>query len=298
MLGFAFVLWRHLLSVHSAQGCFLWGKVLDVKVFNLWQVELLWAKNRSWSCNSDPTNKGFSRNLVVLHCVYTDQGASASQASLAMDGNGSGAGLIEMLLARSEELVNDVLGWGRTIGENHVFVLNALVNERFFIVFWVIETHNFGYIQVFKYINVGGSSMSIAMDSISFVDWAHEGQEFAWNDPVEVAIFDFLVVLVFLGIEGFEIIPAKADSFLKTFKTMEDSAIVVTLTLASISVCSNIWVISSELIVSLLCVHLEDNNHKGAHQIAGIRQLYIIITVAVVIYARRALEVVALEKLR
>lgn len=95
-------------------------------MLNLWQVELLWAKNRPRPCNSNPTDESLSGNLVVLHYVKPDQRASTTQPRLTVHSDRPGVWLGEMLLTRIKELVDDVLGRGRSVDEDHVFVVDAL----------------------------------------------------------------------------------------------------------------------------------------------------------------------------
>ena len=64
-------------------------------------------------------------------------------------------------------------------------------------------------------VDVASSSMAVAMDRVTLVNRTHKGQELARNDPVEVAIFDLLVVLVLTRVEGLEVVPSELDGLLK-----------------------------------------------------------------------------------
>lgn len=46
--------------------------------------------------------------------------------------------------------------------------------------------------------------MAIAMSLVPNVYWTHEGNELAWDDPVEVTVLHLFVVLVLLHVEGLE----------------------------------------------------------------------------------------------
>lgn len=48
--------------------------------------------------------------------------------------------------------------------------------------------------------------------SVFTVDGSHEGDELAGDDPVEVTVFNFLVVLVLTGIEIIEVVPFLTDA--------------------------------------------------------------------------------------
>ena len=123
-------------------------RVAQVEVLNLRQVELLGSEHTARSGDSNPADKGFCRDLVVLHSVQADEGACAAQSCLAVDGDGTGAGSGKMCLTGGHELLDDGLGRGRAIREDHVFVVDALRQEGSSIVLGFIETHHFGDVQV------------------------------------------------------------------------------------------------------------------------------------------------------
>ena len=97
-------------------------------------------------------------------------------------------------------------------------------------------------------------------------------------------------MLVFFRIECLEVVPAEANTFLESFKAVKDCAFVEAITFAGISERLEIWLVDSELFVCLFRVHFEDNNHEGAHQEAGVRDLGIVRAATVVIDSRLSLE--------
>ena len=128
------------------------------------------------------------------------------------------------------------------------------------------------------------------MDAISLINWTHEGHELAWDDPVQIAILNFLVVLVFLCIECLEVVPTEANTFLESFKTMKDCTFIEAIAFAGVSKRLEIWLIDFELPVSLLRVHFKNDDHERAHQEAGICDLGIVSAATVVIDSRASLE--------
>ena len=72
-------------------------------------------------------------------------------------------------------------------------------------------------------------------------------------------------MLILLGIEGLVVVPSKSDTFLQSFKTVEDGAVIVAVSLAGISVGTKITMVDLELFEGLLCVHLQDDDHESAH---------------------------------
>lgn len=87
-----------------------------------------------------------------------------------------------------------------------------------------------------EYINIAGSSVAVAVHRVTLIHGAHEGQEFAWDDPVEITILNLLVVLILSRIESLEVIPSKSDGMLQTLKTMQNGALVLAGAAASVSV--------------------------------------------------------------
>ena len=77
----------HLLGPTSLES--LLRGIAHVVLLDLAHVELLWSEHGSRSGDSDPADKGLCWDLVVLHRVKTDKRACASQASLAVNGDGT-----------------------------------------------------------------------------------------------------------------------------------------------------------------------------------------------------------------
>ena len=88
-------------------------------MLNLGQVELLWSENGARSGNSDPADEGLSIDLIVFHGVEADQSAGTTETSLAMNSDCTGLWVGEVLLTRVHKLVNDGLGRGGSVGEDH-----------------------------------------------------------------------------------------------------------------------------------------------------------------------------------
>ena len=132
--------------------------------------------------------------------------------------------------------------------------------------------------------------MSVSMYTVALINWSHESHELSWDNPVKVTILNFFVMFILLCIEGFEVVPAEANTFLKTFEAVKHCTFVEAVTLACISERFESLVINLELSKSLLCVHLQNYDHKCAHQEASIGNLGWISTAAVVIDSGLTLE--------
>ena len=191
----------------ALQSLFLW-RVTDVSLFNLEQVELLGSKNGTGSRDPDPADEGLCRDLVVFHGIEADECARAAETRLAVDSDSACVGVLEVLLTGVHELVDDILRRGRAIGEYHVVMSDVLGEEGCAIVFSFVQTDHSADIQVLEDVDVTCSSVTIAVHSVPLIDWSHEGQELARDDPVEVAVLDLLIMLVLSCIKCLEVIPS------------------------------------------------------------------------------------------
>ena len=71
--------------------------------------------------------------------------------------------------------------------------------------------------KVLKNLDVVFGTIASFLLTWHIVDRTHECNKFIWNDPVQVAIFYLLIVLVFFIVEIFEFVPAEANRELKAF---------------------------------------------------------------------------------
>lgn len=98
--------------------------------------------------------------------------------------------------------------------------------EMFLVIFFLIQSNNSVNFDIFKEFNIFIRMLAISMLCISVFNWAHEGSELSWDDPVKITVFNSLIVFVFFNVERFEIIPTKSNGIFETLKAMEKSAIV------------------------------------------------------------------------
>ena len=104
------------------------------------------------------------------------------------------------------------------------------------------------------------------MSGIALFDWSHESDKLAWNDPVKISVFDLLIILIFLDIEGLKVVPAESHSVLKSLEDVVQGAIVEAVSLGGISVMLEQTMVWFEHSVSLVSSHLEDDHHEGTHE--------------------------------
>jgi hypothetical protein len=107
--------------------------------------------------------------------------------------------------------------------------------------------------------------MAVSMSFISLFNWTHKGNKFVWNNPIEVSIFNLLIIFIFFDIECLEVIPAEFLSIFKTLKNVENGALIKAISFWSISEVFKKTVVRFEDWVSLLSTHLQNNDHKCAH---------------------------------
>ena len=85
---------------------------------------------------------------------------------------------------------------------------DATLFKLSFVILRLIESYDSRNFQMLKYFGVAGSRMAIArLLTLVTVDWSHEGDELAGDNPVEVTIFNFLVMFILSGVELIKVVP-------------------------------------------------------------------------------------------
>ena len=135
------------------------------------------------------------------------------------------------------------------------------------------------------------------MHGVPHVNWSHEGDELARDDPVEVAVLDLLIMLVLSRIERLEVIPSELDGPLEALKAVQDGALVLAGAPTRIPIRVQVRLVALEQAEGLMGIYLENHDHKGAHKVGRVRDLGEIGALCIVVYPGRALKAVALEKL-
>jgi len=115
----------------------------------------------------------------------------------------------KVILHNREEISNNFIRWSGSINEEEIVMSNSFVFKMLFIVFLLIKSDYPGDINVVEDITILVWMLSILMSGISGFNWPHESDELSWNNPVEITVFNSLVVLVFLNIESSEIVPVE-----------------------------------------------------------------------------------------
>ncbi len=127
-------------------------------------------------------------------------------------------------------------------------VCNSKVFEDLQIVFWAVTP-------------------SIGTD---LVNWAHESDEFSWHDPVQITIFDLLVILVLLVVKVSKVVPAVANSDLQTFQAMVNGAAVGAVAITGISERPETCLVRCKSFPSDLGGLAKNHYHEGTHEVGCI----------------------------
>jgi hypothetical protein len=211
----------------------LLGGVMSVDVvgLHLRKVELLWTEDRSWSSDSYPAYEALCWDLEVLHGPQSDKSSCSTESSLAVDGNSTVIWSFKMFLNHVEEISYDLVWWCGSINEEEILMRDTSILEMLFIIFFLVKSNDFGHINALKDIAIFVWMVSISLSMVPVLNWAHEGNELSWDDPVEISILNSLIVLVLLDIESSEVVPSEPDSILETLKAVEKCAVVEAVTL-------------------------------------------------------------------
>ena len=105
-------------------------------------------------------------------------------------------------------------------------MIDAVASEFKSIVFGFVQANNMGNTEMLKNLQVVFRAVSALLVAWRAIYGTHEGYESIWNDPVEVAVFHFFVVLVLLVIEVSELVPPVAYRNLQSFQTVENRTLV------------------------------------------------------------------------
>jgi hypothetical protein len=104
------------------------------------------------------------------------------------------------------------------------------------VVLLLVESDDSCHSNVLEDVDILVWMVAISMTLITVLDWSHKGSKLTWNNPVEVAIFDSLIVLIFFHVESSEIIPAESYGILESLKNVEKSTVEEAIALGGISV--------------------------------------------------------------
>ena len=99
----------------------------------------------------------------------------------------------------------------------------------------------------------------------------HKGENLTRNNPVQITVFNFFVVLILLHIEFFEVVPAVLDGELQTLQYFQYLAVVRARTSARVSERHKYILNMLKFLPCLLSRSVQDDNLEGADESGHIR---------------------------
>lgn len=153
-----------------------------------------------------------------------------------MDRDSSGIWVFKMIVTHFHKLLHNIIRRCGSIDEEQIIVSDVFISEEFLVVSLFIESNYSFDVELLKNVDIFVRMMTISLIDISFLDRPHKCHKFPWDNPVEVAILDTLVLLILLDVEGFKLIPAELDGILEALQTLEHCAFVEAIAFTGISV--------------------------------------------------------------
>jgi len=158
----------------------------------------------------------------------------------------------KVILNDVEEIFNNFIRRSRSINEEEIIMSNSFMFKMLFIVFLFVKSNYPGDINIVEDITILVGMLAILMSGISGFNWTHESNELSWDDPVEITVFNSLVVLVFFHVESSEIIPVEFNCVFQSLEDLEQRAIVEAVTFRGISVMLKKLVVWLELFEGII----------------------------------------------
>ena len=112
--------------------------------------------------------------------------------------------------------------------------------------------------------------------AISCIQRTGKGDKLSWNDPIQVSIFHFLKVLIFLNIELSIVIPSESYSKLETLEAVQVCTTISTVAHCRVTVRNEFVVVRAESLPGIVGRLVEDNNHEGAHKESSVALLCVV----------------------
>ena len=85
---------------------------------------------------------------------------------------------------------------------------NATLFKLSLVILRLVEPYDSSNFQMLKYFGVAGGGVTIArLLTLITVDRSHEGDELPRDNPVQITIFNFLIMLILSGVELIKVVP-------------------------------------------------------------------------------------------
>ena len=103
-------------------------------------------------------------------------------------------------------------------------MIDAVAHKFLAIILGLIESNDARHVEMLEDLQVVLRRVAAPLELTNIIKWAHEGNKFVRDNPVEVAVLDFLIVFVLLVVKLAEIVPAEFNRELETLQAMLNSA--------------------------------------------------------------------------
>lgn len=108
-------------------------------------------------------------------------------------------------------------------------MIDAIADKLILVIFGFIESDNTCHVEMLENLKVVLRCVASSLELANVIEWAHEGNELVRYDPVQVTVFNLLVVLILLVIKLPEFVPAEAYGVLEALQAVQDRARVTAL---------------------------------------------------------------------
>ena len=157
-----------------------------------------------------------------------------------------------MIFDDVQEVSNNVIWRIRTVNKEKIVVSDILVLECLLVVLLFVESKHTVHSYVLKNAAVLVGMMAVLVSSVTLLNGSHECHKLSGNDPVEISVFNLLVVLILFDVESFEVVPTESYGVLETLQTVSQGAVVEAVTLRGVSVGLEVWEVRLELLKNLV----------------------------------------------
>lgn len=178
-----------------------------------------------------------------------------------------------MFVNHPEELLDYRVRRVRSIEEKQIVVVDPCFLEVLLVVLVFVQSDHQPNVLLFEDLDVLGWVVAEPLLFVLALKGPHVCDELARDDPVEVSVFDLFIELVLLDVESLEVVPVQSYGVLQSLKAVEQSALVVALTFACISVRLKLVDVLPEACVGLFGGITQDNDLETPHQECAVDHL-------------------------
>ncbi len=122
--------------------------------------------------------------------------------------------IIHNLLKELVQRMKSYVRWSWTINKEEICMLYPSLNELLSVIFCLIKSDDMGYIEVLKNLEI--VFWAIPSSLLFIIYGTHKRNEFIGNNPIQISVFNFFVVIIFFWIKVSKRIPSKLQSYFQS----------------------------------------------------------------------------------